>query len=86
MTPEWELDARRPDEYHVVEARRGREFILRMTTGADVFLGIQKFAIDHQIRFAKIHAVFMGGLQPAKYLTTRSRTTGTARAAPRSPT
>ena len=68
MTPEWELDASRPDEYHFVEARRGREFIIRMTTGADVFLGIQKFAIDNKIKFAKIHAVFMGGLQPAKYL------------------
>jgi predicted DNA-binding protein with PD1-like motif len=68
MTPEWELDARSPDEYHFVEAKRGREFIIRMTTGADVFLGIQKFAIDNDIKFAKIHACFMGGLQPAKYL------------------
>ena len=68
MTPEWELDARSPDEYHFVEAKRGREFIIRMTTGADVFLGIQKFAIDNSIRFAKIHACFMGGLQSAKYL------------------
>jgi predicted DNA-binding protein with PD1-like motif len=68
MTPEWELDARSPDEYHFVEAQRGREFIIRMTTGADVFLAIQKFAIDNDIKFAKIHACFMGGLQPAKYL------------------
>ena len=68
MTPEWELDARSPDEYHYVQAQQGREFIIRLTTGADVFLAIQKFAIDNNIRFAKIHACFMGGLQPAKYL------------------
>ena len=51
-----------PDEYHAVECQRGREFIIRLTTGADVFLAVQKFAIDQKIRFAKIHAAFMGGL------------------------
>ena len=65
---EWELDATQPGEYHQVEAQRGREFIIRMTTGADVFLALQQFAKDHDIRFAKIHAAFMGGLQPAKFL------------------
>jgi len=68
MTETWELDARTPDDYHFVEAERGREFIIRLTTGADVFAAIQKFAIDQKIEFAKIHACFMGGLQPAKYL------------------
>ena len=68
MTDPWELDAQTPDEYHFVEARRGREFIIRLTTGADVFSAIQKFAIDNRIQFAKIHACFMGALQPAKYL------------------
>lgn len=64
----WEQDARRLDEYHVVEARRGREFILRMTTGADIYKGVQKFAKDKKIRFAKIHCAFMGGLKPTRYL------------------
>ena len=41
MKEKWELDASEPTEYHVVEARRGREFILRLTTGADVYLAIQ---------------------------------------------
>ena len=68
MSAKWEMDASHPADYHVVEARRGREFILRLTTGADVCLAIQKFAQDHDIRFGKIHTVFMGGLQPAKYL------------------
>lgn len=68
MTQKWELDARNPSDYNAVEARRGREFILRLTTGADIVLAIQKFARDHNIRFAKIHACFMGGLQPAKFL------------------
>jgi len=68
LKQKWEMDASNPSEYHVVEAQRGREFIIRMTTGADVYKGIQKFAIDHKIRFAKIHAAFMGGLQPAKFL------------------
>jgi len=68
MKEKWERDASEPTEYHVVEARRGREFILRLTTGADVYLAIQQFAKDHGIRFAKIHAAFMGGLQPARFL------------------
>jgi len=68
MTQDWELDARWPEDYHKVECQRGREFIIRMTTGTDVFLAMQKFAKDHDIKFAKIHACFMGGLQPAKYL------------------
>jgi predicted DNA-binding protein with PD1-like motif len=68
MTEIWERDAVTPDEYHAVECQRGREFIIRLTTGADVFLAIQKFAMDQKIRFAKIHAAFMGGLQPARYL------------------
>ncbi len=68
MTEVWERDAKTPDEYHNVECQRGREFIIRLTTGADIFLAIQKFAIDHNIQFAKIHTAFMGGLQPAKYL------------------
>lgn len=64
----WEMDSVQPDEYHIVEAKRGREFILRLTTGADVFLALQKFAKDEKIRFAKIHAAFMGGFQPARFL------------------
>lgn len=68
MPDKWEMNASHPAEYHVVIARGGREFILRLTTGADVWLAIQKFALDHKIRFGKIHAVFMGGMQPARYL------------------
>ena len=68
MKEDWELDASKPTEYHCVEATRGREFILRLTTGADVYLAIQQFAKDKGIRFAKIHCAFMGGLQPAKML------------------
>jgi len=68
MTYQWETDASHPAEYHNVEVQRGREFILRLTTGSDVFLALQQFARDHDIRFAKIHAAFMGGLQPARFL------------------
>jgi predicted DNA-binding protein with PD1-like motif len=62
----WERDANNPEEYHSVECRRGREFIIRLTTGADVFLAIQQFAKDKNINFGKIHAAFMGGFSPAK--------------------
>src|SRR5512136_372507 len=64
----WQRDAGTPTEYHFVEAKPGREFIIRMTTGADVWLAIQQFAKDQGIRFARIHSVFMGGLQPARFL------------------
>ncbi len=68
MAYEWETEAAHPTEYHIVEVQRGREFILRLTTGSDVFLALQQFARDHDIRFAKIHAAFMGGLQPTRFL------------------
>lgn len=68
MTEAWTRDAQSLTEYHAVQYKSGREHILRMTTGADVWLAIQQFAIDNSIRFAKIHAAFMGGLQPARFL------------------
>ncbi|HHR85876.1 hypothetical protein DRJ24_06335 [Candidatus Acetothermia bacterium] len=68
MTEAWTRDAQSLTEYHAVQYKPGREYILRMTTGADVWLAIQQFAIDNSIRFAKIHAAFMGGLQPARFL------------------
>ena len=68
MTDAWTRDAQSPTEYHAVECKPGREHILRMTTGADAWLAIQQFAVDRNIRFAKIHAAFMGGLLPARFL------------------
>ena len=68
MTSAWQKDAATPTEYHFVEVKRGREFILRLTTGADVWLAIQQFAKNNGIRFAQVHTVFMGGLQPCRYL------------------
>jgi predicted DNA-binding protein with PD1-like motif len=66
MKDTWERDATSIDQYHRVECRRGREFIIRLTTGADVYCAIQKFAIDEGVKFGKIHAAFMGGFSPAK--------------------
>lgn len=66
MKDTWEREAAHPAEYHSVECRRGREYIVRMTTGADVYKAIQRFAKDEGIRFGKIHAAFMGGFSPAK--------------------
>ena len=66
MKDVWERPASHPEEYHIVECRRGREFIIRLTTGADVYKAIQQFAKDKNIRFGKIHAAFMGGFSPAK--------------------
>lgn len=68
MTYKWERDAESVDDYNVVECGRGREFILRLTTGADAYLAIQQFAKDRGIQFAKIHAAFMGGFQPVRFL------------------
>ena len=62
----WESEASSTDQYHQVECKRGREFIIRLTTGADVYKAIQKFAIEKKITFGKIHAAFMGGFSPAK--------------------
>lgn len=65
--PAWQLDAKTPDEYHCCEMRRGREFLVRMMTGADPSLAIARFAKENNIRFGKVHATFMGGFQPCKY-------------------
>lgn len=64
----WELPATSIDQYHKVEAKRGREFILRITTGADCYKAIQKFAIDNDIQFGKVHAAFMGGFEPCRVM------------------
>lgn len=68
MNKEWMSDAPHPRAYHSVRHRTGRTFILRMNTGADAWLAIQQFAVDRGIRFAKLHAAFMGGFQPLRFL------------------
>ena len=35
MPDNWEMDATKPNDYFFVEAKRGREFIMRLTSGAD---------------------------------------------------
>jgi len=68
MPEKWEMDAETPSSYFAVEATRGREFVLRLPNGADVLLALRQFALDKNIRFAKVNAAFMGGLQPTKFL------------------
>jgi predicted DNA-binding protein with PD1-like motif len=68
MPEKWEMDAESPSSYFAVEAKRGREFVLRLPNGADVLLALRQFAVDKNIRFAKVNAAFMGGLQPSKFL------------------
>lgn len=65
--PKWQMDATHGAEYHSCEARRGREFIVRMMTGADPVLAIENFARENNIRFGKVHATFMGAFKPCKY-------------------
>lgn len=64
----WQLDAATPTEHHHCECSRGREFLIRMNTGADPVLAIEQFAKDHGIRYGKVHATFMGAFNPCKYL------------------
>ena len=64
---EWQKPATSPKSYHMVEATRGREFIVRMMTGADPLLALAEFAKENHVRFGKVHACFMGGFQPGKY-------------------
>ena len=59
--PVWQRDAVKDTEFHCCEARRGREFIVRMNTGADPVKAIAAFADANHIRFGKVHATFMGG-------------------------
>lgn len=46
---------------------RGREFLIRMNTGADPVLAIERFVKEKNIRFGKVHATFMGAFKPCKY-------------------
>lgn len=65
--PAWQLDASSPEEGHFCEATRGREFILRLNTGADPVLAIENFAKKQNIKFGKVHATYMGAFKPCKY-------------------
>lgn len=65
--PVWQRDASVPSEYHTCEMTRGREFMIRLMTGADPTLAIQRFAKENNVKYGKIHATFMGGFQPTKY-------------------
>ena len=53
--------------YLTVEGKTGREFILRIGSGTDLYEVVKQFTKDKKIKVAKIHAAFMGGLQPAKF-------------------
>lgn len=65
--PAWQKPASHPAEYHFCETRRGREFIIRMMSGADPVKAIENFAKEQNIRFGKVHATFMGAFKPCKY-------------------
>jgi predicted DNA-binding protein with PD1-like motif len=54
--------------YKASECRRGREWVFRVTTGDDVYLAVMQFIKDNNVRFAKIHALVMGGLEPTNYM------------------
>ena len=55
-------------KYRVVECKRGREWIFRVETGDDLYYALENFAKDYNIQFAKIHAAFMGGFEPANFM------------------
>jgi predicted DNA-binding protein with PD1-like motif len=63
----WWEDDPTSEGFYAVEAKTGREFILRIQSGADVVPTIQKFAKKHNIKVAKIHAAYMGAFHPAKF-------------------
>jgi predicted DNA-binding protein with PD1-like motif len=54
--------------YKLVECKRGREWIFGVSSGDDLWHALQQFALDNDIKFAKIHAAFMGGFEPAKFM------------------
>lgn len=64
---DWQKPAKSETDFHCVEATRGREFIVRLTTGADPVKALKHFAEEKKIRFGKIHAAFMGGFEPVYY-------------------
>lgn len=64
----WQKNAETLDSYFCCEAVRGREYVLRLTTGADPVLAIAKFAHDNGIKYGKVHAPFMGAFSTTKYL------------------
>lgn len=64
---DWQKPAVSETDFHCVEATRGREFVVRLTTGADPVKALKHFAEEKHIRFGKIHAAFMGGFDPLRY-------------------
>ncbi len=63
----WQRPSESILDHHICEMTRGREFIVRMMTGADPCLALADFAKRNNIRFARVHTSFMGGFQPLKY-------------------
>jgi predicted DNA-binding protein with PD1-like motif len=68
MSKEWWQEEKPADGYLSVEAQRGREYILRIVTDQDLVKTIKTFAKNNKIKIAKVHAAFMGGLKPARYM------------------
>lgn len=64
----WEMPAEFPGQFYSVEARRGREFVLRLPHESDPVVAIGNFAKEKNIRFGKVHAAYMGAFRPAKFL------------------
>ncbi|MFP4492239.1 MAG: PPC domain-containing DNA-binding protein, partial [Spirochaetaceae bacterium] len=64
----WEQPAQNQDDYFSVNARRGREFVVRIPHEADPIKAIENFAKEKEIRFGKVHAAYMGAFKPAKFL------------------
>lgn len=65
--PAWQRDAENLDDYNICEARTGRKFLLRLNTGADPTLAIEKFAREHDVKYAVINTAYMGAFQPTHY-------------------
>ncbi len=64
----WEMPAEFESQYYCVEAKRGREFILRLPHESDPVKAIAHFAKEKNIRFGKVHAAYMGAFRPARFL------------------
>lgn len=65
---DWQKDAKNSSDYHCCETKRGREFIIRLTTGADPVKAIARFAEEQGVRYGKVHAPFMGAFRKTRYL------------------
>lgn len=65
--PEWQRPSDEIDDFLSCEFSVGRQFMVRLTDGADPVIALANFAKKKNIRFANVHNCSHGTMNPTRY-------------------